>query len=61
MKDAVTCDKPRVDGSSLRPGDLRMGQPSESHVSEFHAESIGMEGKRGELKHLSTPRKIQQP
>ena len=42
MKDVVTCEKPRVDGSSLRPGDVRMGQPFPSYVGKFHAESIGM-------------------
>ena len=32
MKDVVTCDKPRIDGSNLRPGDFRMGQPNASNV-----------------------------
>ena len=27
MKDAVTCDKLRIGGSNLGPGDFRMGQP----------------------------------
>ncbi len=42
MKDVVTCDKPRVGGNNLRPGDLRMGQPFPSNVGKSHAESIGM-------------------
>ena len=46
-KDAVTCEKPRVDGSSLRPVDLRMGQPSPGYAGEFHAEYIGMRRQTG--------------
>ena len=60
MKDAVTCDKPRVDGSSRKSGGLRMGQPTEGNASVVHTEYIGMYGQRGELKHLSTPRKRKQ-
>jgi hypothetical protein len=41
MKDAATCDKPRRGGNNLRPGDFRMGQPSQSHVWLYSAESIG--------------------
>ena len=41
MKDAVTCDKPRIGGNNLRPGDLRMGQPSSSNVEESASEFIG--------------------
>ena len=39
----VTCDKPRIDGSNLRPGDLRMGQPITSNVVIFCTEYIGAE------------------
>ena len=41
MKDVVTCDKHRIGGNNLWPGDLRMGQPSQSYVWELRAESIG--------------------
>ena len=43
MKDVVTCDKPRIGGSNLRPADLRMGQPGESNVSPLCTEFIGAE------------------
>jgi hypothetical protein len=43
MKDVVTCDKPRIGGSNLRPADLRMGQPVESNVSTLCTEFIGAE------------------
>ena len=32
MKDATTCDKPRIGGNNLRPVDFRMGQPVTSNV-----------------------------
>lgn len=41
MKDATTCDKPRIGGNNLRPGDFRMGQPTMSNVMVFISESIG--------------------
>jgi hypothetical protein len=41
MKDATTCDKPRIGGNNLRPADLRMGQPIQSNVWIFATESIG--------------------
>ncbi len=43
MKDAVTCDKPRIGGSNLRPGDFRMGQPDASNVVSLCTEFIGAE------------------
>jgi hypothetical protein len=43
MKDVVTCDKPRIDGSNLIPGDLRMGQPNASNVVLLSTEYIGAE------------------
>jgi hypothetical protein len=43
MKDAVTCDKPRIGGSNLRPGDFRMGQPGMSNVIPLCTEYIGTE------------------
>ena len=41
MKDATTCDKPRIGGNNLRPADLRMGQPIQSNVWISATESIG--------------------
>ena len=41
MKDAATCEKPRIDGNSLRPGGIRMGQPSMSNVILLLTEYIG--------------------
>jgi hypothetical protein len=43
MKDVVTCDKPRIVGSKLRPADLRMGQPGASNVAPLNTEFIGVE------------------
>ena len=43
MKDVVTCDKPRIGGSNLRPADLRMGQPDASNVAPLNTEFIGVE------------------
>ena len=41
MKDATTCDMPRIGGNNLRPVDLRMGQPVPSNVGKSTTESIG--------------------
>ena len=41
MKDATTCDKPRIGGNNLRPVDFRMGQPVLSNVETSTAEYIG--------------------
>ena len=41
MKDATTCDKPRIGGNSLRPVDLRIGKPVSSNVGTSTTESIG--------------------
>ena len=41
MKDVITCDKPRIGGNNLRPGDLRMGQPITSNVVILASEYIG--------------------
>jgi hypothetical protein len=41
MKDATTCDKPRIGGNNLRPVDLRMGQPIPSNVGISATEYIG--------------------
>ena len=47
MKDAATCDKRRIGGNNLLPGDLRMGQPSTGHTVELRSESIGTEEPTG--------------
>ena len=41
MKDATTCDNPRIGGNNLRPGGLRMGQPITSNVVISVPEYIG--------------------
>ncbi len=41
MKDATTCDKPRIGGNDLRPEDFRMGQPITSNVVISTSEFIG--------------------
>jgi hypothetical protein len=41
MKDATTCDKPRIGGNNLRPEDFRMGQPIPSNVGISATEYIG--------------------
>ena len=41
MKDAITCDKTRIGGNNLIPGDLRMGQPIPSNVGISATEFIG--------------------
>ena len=43
MKDATTCDKPRIGGNNLRPEDFRMGQPIPSNVGISATEYIGCE------------------
>src|SRR5579872_5629120 len=39
------------------PRDLLTGKPGRGHALSLKTESIGLEGRPGELKHLSTPRK----
>ena len=60
MKDATTCDKPRIGGNNLRPVDFRIGQPISSNVEISAVEYIGCGRQPGELKHLSTRRKRKQ-
>jgi hypothetical protein len=43
MKDATTCDKPRIGGNNLRPGDLRIGQPVTGNAVTSASEYIGCE------------------
>ena len=47
MKDVVTCDKSRIGGSNLRPGNFRMGQPNASNVVLPCTEYIGTEEQTG--------------
>ena len=54
MKDVASCDKPRLDASSLIPGDLRMGKPTPWEHGVFRSEFIGAEGEPREVNHLST-------
>ena len=59
MKDVVICDKPRgADKQAL----IRGFPNGETHLFEVPiTESIGYGGEPGELKHLSTRRKRNQP
>ena len=41
MKDAATCEKPRIGGNSHRPEGFRMGQPIMSNVMILLTEKIG--------------------
>ena len=41
MKDATTCDKPRIGGNNLIPEDFLMGQPVMSNVMTSTPEYIG--------------------
>ena len=41
MKDATTCDMPRIGGNNLRPVGFRVGQPVLSNVETSAAEYIG--------------------
>src|SRR5918911_3454129 len=61
MKDVVGCDKPRGAASRRRSGDVRMRQRAGGHASAPTTECIGSRREPGELKHLSTPRKRNQP
>ena len=54
---AKSCGEP---ANRLRSADARMGEPGLRSRSP-QAESIGLRGEPGELKHLSTPRKRNQP
>lgn len=61
MKGVVGCDKPRGAVRQRRSGDARMRQRAGGHASAPSPESIGAGREPGELKHLSTPRKRNQP
>ena len=60
-KDAISCDKPWWAANRLWPMDVRMRKLSTGNAVLPHDESIVMRGKPGELKHLSTRRKRNQP
>ena len=54
-KDVTSCEKPRRGANTLRPADVRMGQPGTLRVPSRLA------GRQpGELKHLNTRRKRKQ-
>jgi hypothetical protein len=61
MKDGASADTPRGAASRLRSGDVRMGKPAAGNAAASAAEYIGCRGEPGELKHLSIPRKRNQP
>src|SRR3989304_6817861 len=60
-KDAVGGDRTGEVPNNLRSGCLRMGEPGAGHTASSRAESIGAGRSAGELKHLSTRRKRNQP
>ena len=53
MKDVTSCEKPERGANTLRPQDIRMGQP----VGSDPDIACKTRGERGELKHLSTRRR----
>ena len=61
MKDAASCDNPRGGALTLRSAGLRMGEPERGHARSPVPERIGAGRQPGELKHLSTRRKRNQP
>ena len=62
MKDVVACEKPRGAGKqALIRGYLNGETHPVIKYGILHTEYIGMQGERGELKHLSTCRKRNQP
>src|SRR4029453_3458096 len=60
-KGGASCEKPRGAASRLRAVDARVGEPLRGHARRSPAEFIGRRGEPGELKHLSTSRRRQQP
>jgi hypothetical protein len=59
MKDVVACDKLR--GASKQALIRRFPNGGTHPLWVLHTEYIGMQGERGELKHLSSYRKRNQP
>ena len=56
-KDVTSCEKLRGAANEQRSADIRMRERTASNVAVSYAESIGIRGEPGELKHLSTRRK----
>ena len=56
MKDAVTCEKRRLGGSNLWPGDVRMGQPNLRNGGLHHAEFIGVDVQTGRTETSKYPK-----
>ena len=61
MKDVVNCEMPRGAVSRRRSVDIRMGKPGGRNGPSPTAEYIGGRSQPGEVKHLSTRRKRNQP
>ena len=60
MKDAASCDNPRLGAHTLRPAGLRMGEPARRCPGIPLGNSYLGGGQPGELKHLSTRRRRNQ-
>ena len=60
-KDAASCEKPRGGANGLRSGGVRTGEPGGGHAPPPAPELIRCGGQPGELKHLSTRRRRNQP
>ena len=60
MKDAASCDNPRLGAHTLRPAGLRMGEPARRGPGIPLGNAYLGGGQPGELKHLSTRRRRNQ-
>ena len=60
MKDAASCDNPRLGAHTLRPAGLRMGEPAGRGPGIPLGNTYLGGGQPGELKHLSTRRRRNQ-
>ena len=60
MKDAASCDNPRLGAHTLRPAGLRMGEPAGRSSGIPLGNTYLGGGQPGELKHLSTRRRRNQ-
>ena len=60
MKDAASCDNPRLGAHTLRPAGLRMGEPARRCPGIPLGNAYLGGGQPGELKHLSTRRRRNQ-
>ena len=61
MKDVVNCEMPRGAVSRRRSVDVRMGKPGGRNGPSSNGEYIAIRSQPGEVKHLSTRRKRNQP